>query len=193
MENLRTPDTALGFICKWEGFRPSWSEDIGGVPTIGFGFTPNTPCINTERINVPLTKPEAKKILVRCVRNYYEPGILSHIRSGVHLADHQVGALVSFAWNVGLPSFINSTLLDHINAGATRKAVQEFRKWKYVDGEPVHGLRRRRTAERKMFTGQLPGAHRIEATAIPTARPERLETGRRWPRTQLEKMKGVES
>jgi len=190
MENLRTPDTALGFICKWEGFRPSWSDDVGGVPTIGYGFTPNTPCVNTEKITAPITETEGKRLLVHCVRTYYEPGILSHIAENVHLGKHQIGALVSFVWNVGLPSFITSTLLEEINRGRTQRAAEEFTEWVYVDGEPIDGLKRRRKAERKMFTGDLPGAHRIKARQIPTARPDRLNTGPRWGKRIPENIKG---
>lgn len=184
LSDLKTPDYAFRHICKWEGFRPSWYEDVAGVPTIGYGFTPNTPCINTEKISPPITRKRGKNLLVRCVRTYYEPAVLAHIKDGIVLGENQIGALVSFAWNVGVPAFIASTLREHVNAGRTHAVAVEMQQWIFAGGERIHGLKRRREAEAEMWLGRVKGAEQIpRPEKVPAAKAEQLLTGgKKWPR-----------
>ena len=69
----------------------------------------------------------------------------------VPLSPHQFDALVSFVFNVGGRAFRGSTLLRKLNGGDYAGAAEEFRCWKYINGEVSRGLIRRRAAEEKLF------------------------------------------
>ena len=76
----------------------------------------------------------------------------------VLLGDGQYGALVSFAFNVGIGALSKSTLLRKLNARDFAGAADQFLLWNKgrKNGVLVElpGLTRRRRAERAMFLGQ---------------------------------------
>jgi lysozyme len=76
----------------------------------------------------------------------------------VPLGKGPYGALVSFAFNVGVGALGGSTLLRLLNAGDSTGAAQQFLKWNNarVNGvlKPLPGLTRRRRAERALFLGE---------------------------------------
>lgn len=69
----------------------------------------------------------------------------------VPLNDNQFGALVSFAFNVGIRAFQGSTLLKKLNAGDYESVPRELMKWvkTTINGKKVvsDGLVNRRAAE----------------------------------------------
>ena len=69
----------------------------------------------------------------------------------VDLNDNQYGALVSFAFNLGLGNLRKSTLLRALNIGDYDTAAGEFPKWNRAGGKVMKGLTARRNAERKLF------------------------------------------
>jgi lysozyme len=69
----------------------------------------------------------------------------------VQLTPNQFGALVSFAFNLGIGALGHSTLLAKVNAGDFAGASGEFLKWDHAGGVEVAGLKRRREAERALF------------------------------------------
>jgi lysozyme len=71
----------------------------------------------------------------------------------VSLADHQLAALISFAYNCGLRALGGSTLLRLVNAGDFPGASAQFPKWSRAGGRVMAGLVRRRAAERACFDG----------------------------------------
>ncbi len=113
----------------------------------------------------------------------------------VTLTDGQYGALVSFAFNVGVGALSQSTLLRKLNARDFAGAADQFLVWNKgrKNGVLVElpGLTRRRRAERAMFLGQnwraasQPGAAVLSAARAvvrPRARtttPKALQTGKR--------------
>jgi GH24 family phage-related lysozyme (muramidase) len=76
----------------------------------------------------------------------------------VDIDDGQFGALVAFAFNVGIGALGKSTLLRLLNGGDTAGAADQFLAWDKgrVNGvlQSLPGLTRRRTAERALFLGQ---------------------------------------
>ncbi|MFI8417708.1 lysozyme [Serratia sp. NPDC078593] len=67
------------------------------------------------------------------------------------LAQNQFDAMVSLAFNIGGKNFAQSTLVKKFNAGDTQGAADEFKRWKFANGEEMRGLVRRRAAERELF------------------------------------------
>lgn len=63
----------------------------------------------------------------------------------------QAGALVDFAYNVGVRSFQISTLLKLFRAGDVSGAADQFARWVYAADEELDGLVARRAAERELF------------------------------------------
>jgi lysozyme len=72
----------------------------------------------------------------------------------VELNENQLGALVSFAYNVGSTAFKNSTLLRKLNTYDFQGASLQFRRWTKSDGVELRGLIRRRNNEKRLFLGQ---------------------------------------
>ena len=67
------------------------------------------------------------------------------------VTDNQLGALVSFTYNVGVGNFRSSTLLRLLNAGDYAGAAAQFARWNKGGGQVLAGLTRRRTAEAALF------------------------------------------
>lgn len=66
--------------------------------------------------------------------------------------ENQFSALVSLAFNIGLPAFSNSTLLDKLNAGCgAREVADQFGRWVRGGGHTLQGLVSRRAAEAELF------------------------------------------
>lgn len=79
----------------------------------------------------------------------FERKVLASVK--VPLTDNQLGALVSFAYNVGIGALKSSTLLRLLNAGDYRAASMQFARWNKAGGRVLRGLTRRRAAEAALF------------------------------------------
>ena len=116
-----------------------------GVLTIGWGHTgPDVYAgmtITQSQAETYLTNDLQK--FANCVGNYLVP----------NLNPNQVGALVSFSFNLGCGALQSSTLLRRLNAGEDPNTVaaQEFPRWVYAAGVKLAGLVRRRDAEVAFF------------------------------------------
>lgn len=71
----------------------------------------------------------------------------------VPLTQGQLDGLSSFAFNVGIEQFEESTMLKLLNAGKYEAAALEFPRWRYNDGQVMRGLVRRRASEQALFNG----------------------------------------
>ncbi|MDB5988539.1 MAG: glycoside hydrolase family 24 [Nevskia sp.] len=69
----------------------------------------------------------------------------------VPLNDNQLGALVSFVFNLGLGNLKISTLLKMLNGGDYAAAADQLLRWNRAGGKVLAGLTRRREAERALF------------------------------------------
>jgi len=66
----------------------------------------------------------------------------------------QFDAMISLAYNIGVPAFSKSTLLRKHLAGDFAGAAAEFPRWNQNDGKVMAGLTRRRAGERAMYEGR---------------------------------------
>ena len=110
--------------------------------TIGYGHTGNV------KEGDSITKAEAEALLDKDLRTFRN-GVKRLVK--VPLNENQFGALVSFAYNLGLGSLQNSTLLKMLNAGDYTGAADQFLRWNKSGGKVLTGLVRRREAERAVF------------------------------------------
>lgn len=133
---------ALDLIKSFEGLRLKAYRDTGGVWTIGYGETRG---VSEGQI---ITKAQAEDMLTKRVA-IFESGVHSLVK--VTLNDKQLGALISFAYNLGLDALAKSTLLKLINAGKLIEAAAQFSRWNKDNGVVLKGLVKRRAAEQDLF------------------------------------------
>lgn len=142
---------ATKIIAKWEGCRLSAYPDpaTGGDPwTIGYGAT--GPGIEK---GVTWTQEQADARLAKDVREFQAKVYRLLKRDPT---DHQLAAMTSLAYNVGLGNFGGSTLLRKFNAGDVVGASEQFTRWNRANGRVMTGLSRRRAAESRLFEGSDP-------------------------------------
>lgn len=73
-------------------------------------------------------------------------------RLKLRLTQNQFDALVSFTYNIGIGSFVKSTLLADIKGEASEKKIRaDFGQWVYSGNKKLIGLVFRRQAEADLF------------------------------------------
>ena len=119
------------------------------IPTIGYGNTfyeNGTPVTMKDE---PITKERAISLFLRIIQPF-EDNVTALLKKSVN--QQQFNALVSFAYNVGVGAFGNSTLLKKVNANPNDPTIRdEFMKWVKVNGAVFTGLVNRRKAEADMY------------------------------------------
>jgi GH24 family phage-related lysozyme (muramidase) len=140
----------LKLVRSFEGRELQAYQDSVGVWTIGYGHTSMAgPPEVTPGMRI--TAAQADEILKRDLGKF-EQGIRDRV--SVPLNSNQFSALVSFAFNVGLGAFQNSTMRRRLNSGDYSGAADEFPRWVKAGGRTLQGLVRRRNAERALFLSQ---------------------------------------
>ena len=145
---LKLDHHGMEFIKKHEAFSDVAYRDQGGVWTIGYGFT-YYPDETPVRQGDYLTRAEADFLFDRLVRKY-EYAV--HDAVYTSLSQSQYNALVSFAYNVGIDAFYQSSLLKVVNEDPLSPEVQRrFLRWVYVKGKVSRGLIYRRKKEIELY------------------------------------------
>jgi GH24 family phage-related lysozyme (muramidase) len=137
----------LALIKHFEGLRTTAYQDSVGVWTIGYGHT-SMAGPPTVYPGMTITTAQAEAILQQDLE-VFERGVSQALT--IATTENQFSAMVSFAFNVGLSAYRNSTLLRKHNAGDFAGAANEFPRWVYAGGEVLPGLVRRRDAERTLY------------------------------------------
>lgn len=117
-------------------------KGMDGILTIGFGHTRGV----VEGMTCTLTQAE-----IWLGEDYKSAEIDVNLMVHVDLTQHEFDALVDFVFNIGGEKFFNSTCLKKLNAGDYHGAADEFLRWKFVKGNVVAGLLKRRIAEHDLF------------------------------------------
>lgn len=158
----------LSLVKQWEGFRPGAYDDLNqdwkpgdfvlGTLTIGYGHTGQD--VEPEsRIN----KRQAHSLLVADLKRF-EAAVDQAVK--VALTDNQFGALVSFAFNVGVSGFRKSTLLRKLNQSDYDAVPEELMRWVHSKGRRIQGLANRRAAEAGLWSrGEFVSSRHVEPAA----------------------------
>jgi lysozyme len=143
---MQLSDDGLDLIKKSEGFRDRVYLDVAGFPTIGYGhlIKPH------ESFPKAITEAQATAILSNDVQDA-EQSVARLVK--VALAQGQFDALVDFCFNLGAGRLAGSTLLRELNLGDYQAAARQFLAWDHAGGAVVAGLKARREAELKLWTG----------------------------------------
>jgi lysozyme len=138
----------INILHEFEALRLEAYLCPAGVPTIGWG---NTYYENGAKVKLGdvITKKRADELFANIV-DYFSREVLKSLK--VKLNDYQFSALVSFAYNVGIRAFRNSTLLRLVNANPNDAGIaHQFKRWNKSRGRVLRGLTRRRKAEIELY------------------------------------------
>lgn len=141
-KTMKTSERGISLIKRFEGFRKDAYLCPAKVWTIGYGHTGDV--LPSHTVNLEQAENLLKKDLKK-----FETGVAKLVR--VPLTQNQFDALVSFAFNIGLSAFGNSTLLAVLNEGKYDRASKQFLRWTYANGKKLPGLITRRQAEYDLF------------------------------------------
>lgn len=138
-------------IARFEGFDPELVNDDAGHCTIGFGHLVHLgPCDGSEPAEFQrgITRQRGLELLAQETSEVAE--VVSRLVT-VPLAQSQLDALVSFAFNVGQTSFASSTLLRLLNQGDYASVPAQIGRFVFAGGRRLPGLVARRAAEGRLF------------------------------------------
>ena len=145
---LRINKEGRDLIKHFEGVRLTAYHCSAGVPTIGMG---NTRYSDGKEVKMgdKITMQQAEELFELIVTEF-ENKVRPLLSASFNV--NQFSALVSFAYNVGVNSLRNSTLLRIANKNPNDPNIAlEFAKWNKVKGKPLNGLTRRRKAESDLY------------------------------------------
>lgn len=134
--------TGLALVRQFEGCKLKAYVCPAGVLTIGWGRTTKV------KKGDACTQEQADKWLEE-EYDAFEKKVRVLVK--VPVSDNQLGALVSFAYNVGAGALATSTLLRKLNAGDYAGAAEQFARWNKAGGKELAGLTKRRNAEAALF------------------------------------------
>lgn len=138
----------IPIIRKFEGLKLKAYLCPAGVWTIGYG---NTFYENGSKVQEgeKITLDRADKLLFFVVQKF-EAEVSKLVNSSIN--ENQLGALTSFAFNVGAGNLAKSTLLKKVNANPNDATIRdEFMRWTKAGGKVLNGLVTRRKAEADLY------------------------------------------
>lgn len=157
-------DIAVPFVQQKEDCKLQAYRDEAGFPTIGYGhlLTVNTHCA-LEKFK-PITQEQADQLL-RDDLGKTLIGVEAALDGHGPFTDHELAALCSLAFNIGLNAFTHSTVCRMLTTAEPPNRVQAadaFRLWnkETIGGKKIvsKGLVNRREAERVLFLSPDQGA-----------------------------------
>lgn len=141
---MKLSEKGYAFLGKEEGLKLTAYQDSVGVWTIGYG---NTFYEDGSKVKQgdKITKEHAIRLFHSIVKQF-EDGVNSTIKR--ELNANQFDALVSLAYNIGIPGFKGSTVARRVNANPCDPTIRDaFLMWKMAGGEPILLNRRKREAD----------------------------------------------
>ena len=132
------PTVAVPFVKEKEGLRLKAYKCSANRWTIGYGHTRGV----HEGMTIDLQT--AERFLLDDIQSVVEE-LTPHVKTPV--TEGQFIALVSLAFNVGVPAVARSHTLQYLNDGQLEKAKAGFLTFNKVNGVPNTGLTNRRRAE----------------------------------------------
>ncbi len=147
---MRVGDAALALIARLEGCRLEAYRDAAGIWTIGYGHTSmaGPPQV---RPGMRITRAEAREILRRDVARFARDVARVLGADAEKLTPNQFGALVSFAYNVGIGNLKRSSVLKAVREGRHKDVPRLLLRWTKAGGRRLRGLVRRRRAEGRLW------------------------------------------
>jgi lysozyme len=135
-------------IRKFEGLKLTAYLCPANVWTIGYGSTFYENGSKVQQGD-KITLDRADRLLLEMVKRF-EISVKGLVKSNIN--DNQLGALTSFAFNVGVGALSKSTLLKKVNTNPDDPTIRnEFMRWTKAGGKVLKGLVTRREAEANLY------------------------------------------
>lgn len=132
-------------ICEFEGFSSKPYLCPAKLATIGYGNTFYRDGRKVTMIDKEITKAEAFDMF-KDIADKFAKKVSTCVTSPLN--QNQFNSLVSFAYNVGIANFMNSTLLKRVNANHNDPDIKtQFLRWDKVGTKKLSGLTKRRQIE----------------------------------------------
>lgn len=141
-------EAGLSIIKAFEGFRAEPYLCPANVWTIGYGTTRYPDGHAVAEHDAAVTEEEAEALLAAHVKR------ISAVVAGltpVPLAENQISAVISLAYNIGTGAYRASTLRSKLLRREYESASLEFPRWCRAGGRVLPGLLRRRQAEKELY------------------------------------------
>lgn len=136
-------------ITEFEGFSSNPYLCPAKLATIGYGNTFYKDGKKVTMIDKPISKIEAFDMFKE-IADRFAKKVSSLVTQP--LTQNQFNALVSFAYNVGIANFMNSTLLKKVNKNRLDNTIKdEFLRWDKVGTKKLAGLTKRRIYEANIY------------------------------------------
>ena len=132
-------------ICEFEGFSAKPYLCPAKLATIGYGNTFYRDGRKVTMVDPPITKIEAFDMF-KDIADKFAKKVSACVKTPIN--QNQFNSLVSFAYNVGVANFMNSTLLKRVNANHNDTDIRtQFLRWDKVGTKKLAGLTKRRIYE----------------------------------------------
>ena len=142
----------IAIIRKYEGLKLRAYICPAGLNTIGYGSTFYENGTRVQPGDV-ITMDRADKLLHFQVRLFADE-VRRTVKSTLN--DNQLGALVSFCFNIGGAAFSRSTLARKANANPNDPTIRsEFMRWTRGGGKVLPGLVKRREEEANLYYAKV--------------------------------------
>jgi len=139
---MKTSETGIELIKKFEGCKLTAYRDPVGVLTIGYGHTGSD-----VKEGQKITQKKADALLKEDLEKF-ETGVNLLILAKYRFTQNEFDALVSFAYNLGLGNLKKLTGNGKRNKGQIADAIPLYNK---AGGKVLSGLVKRRKAEQELF------------------------------------------
>jgi len=142
---MRLDNKGYMLITEFEGFSSKPYLCPAKLATIGYGNTFYRDGKKVTMVDKPITKAEAFDMF-KDIADKFAKRVSTLVTQP--LTQNQFNSLVSFAYNVGVANFMNSTLLKKVNNNRLDHTIRdEFLKWDKVGTKKLAGLTKRRIYE----------------------------------------------
>lgn len=137
----------MDLIKTYEGCRLNAYKDVVDIPTIGYGsrYINGIPV----KMGQTITQQQADNLLQFDINSLYNT--LKQVLP--NLTDNQFIALIDFCYNLGMYTFLHSTMYNMLKSGNISGAAEQFVLWDHAGGKVLPGLLRRRQQEQSIFEG----------------------------------------
>ena len=132
-------------ICEFEGFSAKPYLCPAKLASIGYGNTFYRDGKKVTMVDKEITKIEAFDMF-KDIADKFAKKVSTCVKTPIN--QNQFNSLVSFAYNVGVANFMNSTLLKRVNANHNDPEIRtQFLRWDKVGTKKLAGLTKRRIYE----------------------------------------------
>lgn len=146
---MKLNDAGYKLMIGFEGIRLLPYLDSVKIPTIGMGNTYYPDGRKVTMKDPKITKDYAL-LMFKLTADKFAERVSKRLTKPVN--QNQFNALVSFAYNIGIGAFENSTLLKRVNINPNDFTISaQFMKWNKAGGKVIAGLTNRRKEEARIY------------------------------------------